>query len=122
MIFQLVWQEDIRSDIISSIHFTGGKDDSVSMPVVAVVDKMNPQGDFYFGTESSLQFTITGKKILSSVGVSIHDPDGSYANISNYSSVLFKIEKFRKISYNIVREIIQQQGLMDKKQDDDDDK
>lgn len=112
----------IRSDIISSIHFTGGKDDSVSMPVVAVVDKMNPQGDFYFGTESSLQFTITGKKILSSVGVSIHDPDGSYANISNYSSVLFKIEKFRKISYNIVREIIQQQGLMDKKQDDDDDK
>lgn len=96
----------IRSDIVGGNHFIGGKVENTLMPIVAVIDKMNPQGDFYFGTESSLQFTMTGKRVLSSVSVSIHDPDGSYANVGQYSSVLFKIERPRKLTYNIAQEIM----------------
>ena len=96
----------IRSDIINQSNFLGGRKENTILPIVAVVDKMNPQGDFYFGTESSLQFTMTGNRVLSSVSVSVHDPDGSIANTSEYSSVLFKIEKRRKLTYNIAQEIL----------------
>lgn len=99
----------IRSDIISDSHFIGGRKENTIMPIVAVVDKMNPQGDFYFGTESSIQFTMTGNRILSSVSVSLHDPDGSIANVGDYSSVLFKIEKQQKLTYNIAQEIVLQE-------------
>ncbi len=105
----------IRSDIVSESHFLGGKKENTIMPIVAVVDKMNPQGDFYFGTESSLQFTMTGNRVLSSVSVSIHDPDGSLSNVSEYSSVLFKIEKPRKLTYNIAQEIMLEEEQQQKK-------
>lgn len=96
----------IRSDIISESHFMGGRSDNTIMPIVGVVDKMNAQGDFYFGTESSLQFTMTGKRVLSSINVSLHDPDGSRASVGEYSSILFKIEKPRKLTYNIAQELL----------------
>ena len=103
----------IRSDIIPNTAFLGGASANTSMPIVGIVDKMNPQGDFYFGTESSLEFMITKPTILSSVSVSIHDPDGQYANASRRSSVIFKIKRLRKLTFNIQAEI--QEKLKDKK-------
>ena len=108
----------VRSDIIAESHFIGGRKENTIMPIVAVVDKMNPQGDFYFGTESSIQFTMSGNRTLSSISVSIHDPDGSIANVSDFSSILFKIEKPRKLTYNIAQEIMlkeEQEKQMKKK-------
>ncbi len=105
----------IRSDIISDTHFLGGRGNNTIMPIVAVVDKMNPQGDYYFGTESSIQFTMTGNRLLSSINVSIHDPDGSKANVGEFSSVLFKIEKQRKLSYNIAQELLLEEESKEKK-------
>ena len=108
----------IRSDIVAESHFIGGRKENTIMPIVAVVDKMNPQGDFYFGTESSIQFTMSGNRVLSSISVSLHDPDGSIANVGDFSSVLFKIEKPKKLTYNIAQEIMlkeEQEKQMKKK-------
>ena len=52
-------------------------------------DKINGDGDFYFQQESSLVFTITKPLRLASLTCSIHDPDGSYARVSEQSTVLF---------------------------------
>jgi len=98
----------IRSNIISETPFVGGKKDNVYMPIIGVVDKINGDGDFYFGQESSLEFTITKPLSLASITCSVHDPDGSYANTSEQNTVLLKVQKQRNVSFNILQEILEQ--------------
>jgi len=98
----------IRSNIISETPFVGGKKDNVYMPIIGVVDKINGDGDFYFGQESSLEFTITKPLSLASITCSVHDPDGSYANTSEQNTVLIKVQKQRNVSFNILQEILEQ--------------
>ena len=97
----------IRSDIVPQSVFVGGKSNITNMPIVGIVDKMNPQSDYYFGSESTIEFTIGKPMKLSSITVSIHDPDGSYANVSNSSSVLFKIQRQMNVSFNVIGDILQ---------------
>ncbi len=97
----------IRSSIIEYPIATAGIHNINNMPIVAIVNKENPQNDFYFGGSDSRVFTITKPTRFSSVKVSIHDPDGSYSNVSPSSSVIFKIQKQINSSYNIVDEILQ---------------
>ncbi len=96
----------IRSSIIEYPIATAGIHNINNMPIVAIVNKENPQNDFYFGGSDSRVFTITKPTRFSSVKVSIHDPDGSYSNVSSSSSVVFKIQKQINSSYNIVDEIL----------------
>ena len=77
------------------------------MPIVGINTKENPQSDYFFGGESNLEFTIGKPMKLSSITCSIHDPDGSYANVNNSSSVIFKIQRIVNTSFNIVDEILQ---------------
>ncbi len=99
----------IRSNLITDTPFIGGKVNNTTMPIIGVVDKINGDGDFYFQQETSLVFTITKPLRLASLTCSIHDPDGSYARVSEQSTILFKLEKDRKITYNVAQEIIQEQ-------------
>ena len=99
----------IRSNIMEETSFIGGKKNNTTMPIVSVVDKINGDGDFYFQQESSLEFTITKPLRLASVMCSIHDPDGSYANVSEQSTILFKIQKDRRNTFNVAQELLQEQ-------------
>jgi len=56
-----------------------------------------------------VDFTITKPTIMSSVRVSIHDPNGSFANVDKNSSVLFKIQRQMNTTFNIAQEILQNQ-------------
>jgi len=98
----------IRSNLITDTPFIGGKVNNTNMPIIGIVNKINAEGDFYYSTESSLEFTITKPLRLASLSCSIHDPDGSYANTSEQNTVLFKIQKNRTVSFNVVEDIIQQ--------------
>ena len=97
----------IRSNILEGTPFIGGKVNNTTMPIIGIVDKINGAGDFYSQQESSLTFTITKPLRLASVTVSIHDPDGSYARTSEQSTVLIKVQKPKKASFNVVSEILQ---------------
>ena len=99
----------IRSNIIKETPFIGGKVNNTTMPIIGIVDKINGDGDFYFGQESSLQFTITKPLRLASLTCSIHDPDGSYAKTSEQNTVLFKIERDRRVTYDVAQEIISEE-------------
>jgi hypothetical protein len=98
----------IRSNILSLAPFIGGKVNNTTMPIIGVVDKINGDGDFYFGSESSLEFTALKPLRLASISCSIHDPDGSYASCGEQSTILFKIQKSRNVSFNVVQEILQE--------------
>jgi hypothetical protein len=105
----------VRSNIVPSSLFSGGSGNSTALPIVGIVNKENPQNDFYFQTESDIQFTITKPTKLSSIQCVICDPDGSLANLGNDSSVFFKIS--RQLSYNpfIAEEILQEEVKNKKK-------
>ena len=96
----------IRSDIVPDSFFVGGKFDNTNMPIVGIVNKQSPESNFFFTTEADIQFVITRPTILSSINVSIHDPDGTYANTSEDSSVIFKVERYIDASFDIVDQIL----------------
>jgi hypothetical protein len=98
----------IRSNILQETPFIGGKINNTTMPIIGIVDKINGDGDFYFGQESSLEFTITKPLRLASITCSVHDPDGSYARCSNQSAVLFKIQRPKQVTFNIAEELLQE--------------
>ena len=98
----------IRSNLLSETPFIGGKKNNTTMPIIGMVDKINGDGDFYFGQESSLQFTVTKPLKLASLTCSIHDPDGSYANTSEQNTVLFKIQKDRNVTFNVLQQILEE--------------
>jgi hypothetical protein len=98
----------IRSNILEGTPFIGGKVNNTTMPIIGVVDKINGDGDFYFGQEGSLKFTITKPLRLASLSVSIHDPDGSYARTSEQSTILFKVEKSLTTTFNIAQQMLEE--------------
>jgi hypothetical protein len=105
----------IRSNILQNTPFIGGKVNNTIMPICGVVNKINNYGDFVFGEESSLVFTITKPLKLASITCSIHDPDGSYARCSEQSTILFKVQKDMRVSFNVIQDILQEEEQQKKK-------
>lgn len=105
----------LRSNIMEETPFIGGKINNTTMPIVSVVDKINGDGDFYFQQESSLQFTITKPLRLASITCSVHDPDGSYANVSEQSTILFKVQKDKRNTFNVAQELLEEEQQPQKK-------
>jgi len=100
----------IRSDIVPQSIFVGGRSNITNMPIVGTITKENPQADYFFAGESNIEFTIGKPVKLTSITVSIHDPDGSYANVNTSSSVLFKIQRQMNVSFNVIGDILQQKN------------
>jgi len=96
----------IRSDIIPQSIFVGGQSNITNMPIVGIVNKENPQSDYYFAGESDIRFTIGKPTSLSSIRVGIFDPDGTFANVGKTSSIIFKVERQVNTSFNIVGDIL----------------
>lgn len=104
---------NIRSDIVGNSSFVDGTGNT-RMPIVSIVNKQNPVGDFYISPETDISFTITKPTRLSSINVSITEPDGSPAPVSLRSSVIFKIERIRTLNTNLAQEVFEK--LMSEKQ------
>ncbi len=101
----------VRSNILEDNPFIGGKKNNTVMPIIAIIDKMNGDGDFYFQQDSSLVFTITKPLRLASISCSINDPDGSLANTNEQNTILFKVVKQKQVTFNVLQELLQgQQG------------
>ena len=78
------------------------------MPIVSVMSKQNPAGDFYITPEADISFTITKPTRISDISIEITEPDGTPAPISERSSVIFKIERIRKLNTDVAREVFDQ--------------
>ena len=94
----------IRSDIITDTKYAGNNGDT-AMSVIGVVDKIYPVNDFITGSSAPINFTITAPRTLSSVKVAITDPDGKYSIVDGNSSILFKIDRLRRLDTNVAQEI-----------------
>jgi len=79
------------------------------MPIIGIVNKITPSADFYTQQESSLEFTVLKPMRLASLTTSIHDPDGSFANVGDQSAVLIKIQKPVAVTFDVATELLEEQ-------------
>mgnify|MGYP003646336842 FL=1 len=98
----------VRSNIIPQARYFGSSDSSIPLPVVAVVEKVSQSGDFFNLSAGRLNFTITQPTMLTDITTSIHDPDGSYSNLSPNSAVLYQVERQVRADMNVVSTILGQ--------------
>lgn len=97
----------IRSDITDDSFYIGSKDSGQPLPVVAVVNKINGDGDFFFQENEGVQHTFTKDKVITNITTSIHDPDQSFSKVNNDSAVIYKITKNIPASFDIISQIQQ---------------
>ena len=97
----------VRSDILDTTHYLGGSDSGLPLPVVGIVNKINGYGDFFFSdTPSSMIFTATKRKVITSITTSIHYPDQTFAKVNRDSAVIYKIIKQQPAEQDILNEIM----------------
>ena len=99
----------IRSDIIPQSSFISGNGNT-HLPIVGIVNKQSPQGDFYISQSSELTFTVTKPQILTAIKVAICDPDGDYAILNDRSSVIFKLTRDRQIDTKVAQDVFAKFG------------
>lgn len=96
----------IRSDLIddTSAYF-GSIDSGQNLPVMGIVMKNYNSGDYIYGEESSVQFTVTKPKVVTSITTSITDPDGTYSKVDDSSAVIYKIQKNKSYPVNLLQQL-----------------
>ena len=104
----------IRSSIIPYLNYTGSKNSNTLLPVLAIVNKINGDGDFYFETSSNMSFIANKSFTVNNIYTSIHDPDGSYSNVSLDSCVIIKVIK-NVVMVDAVQQILEEEESKKKK-------
>jgi hypothetical protein len=99
----------IKSDLIDVDSYRGGGDSGQRLPVVGHVTKSTLNGDFFVAGDSSVEFTVTKSKPITSITTAIVDPDGSFSELNDNSAVLYKIQKAQQLPINILAEIMKGQ-------------
>jgi len=89
----------IRSNIIAQDSFIASLGNR--LPIIAVVNKVNGYADYYTKEEEGVEFTATKPFTINSITTSIHNPDGTLADVSESSSVIYKIKKSKNITLNL---------------------
>ncbi len=97
----------IRSDVTDDSFYIGSKDSGQPLPVVAVVNKINGDGDFFFQENEGVEHTFTKDKVITNITTSIHDPDQTFSKVNNDSAVIYKITKNIPASFDIISQVMQ---------------
>ncbi len=105
----------IRSDIMQQKNYVGSSDSGMPLPVVGIVDKMNGQGDFFFQQSEEMIFTNTEDRVITDIKTSVHNPDGSLANLDGNSCVLYRINKMIQADLTPVQTLLQSKKKKDQK-------
>lgn len=92
----------IRSDIIDNNPYVGGQDSKTTLPVCGLCDKQYSGADYFFGSDNEFTFTITKKKVITSITTAITDPNQSFARVDNDSAVIYKIMKNRRDEEDLI--------------------
>jgi len=102
----------IRSSLIDdNVQYIGNsKNSKAKMPIIAVVNKINGEGDFYFGESSDFEFVVTQEKTITSIQTALLDPDASYIKCNNDSAVIYKIQRKITNNFSIAEQILLNQA------------
>ena len=93
----------VKSNIIADSFYLK---DKTPLPIVAVVNKENGFGDFYFSQESQMIFTITNPTTLSEIHTEIYNADMTPARCDRHSGIIYKIEKLVQSNPDLIQQLI----------------
>ncbi len=98
----------IRSDLLlsSSNNYIGGRDGNANLPIIAMVNKENGFGDYFFSAGSDASFTITKDNSVCEITTMITNPDQSLANVDDGCCIIYKIERNRILDNSILQELL----------------
>ena len=103
----------VRSDILDSSDYIGGRDSGELYPVIGVIPKISDYADYYVNTTTDMEFVFTRPKTITSIRTSIHRPDQTLANVDTGSAIIYKITKqIPDNRFNIVEQILSQKPKM----------
>lgn len=97
----------VRSSLLDNFTYLGSKDSGQGLKTIGIVNKINGEGNFYFQQENNLIFTITQPKTITSITTSIHEPDGSFAQINRDSCIIYKLNQTINSTLNPLAELLQ---------------
>ena len=95
----------IKSDLLNPTYI-GGREGTVSLPVIAVVDKSAGYGDFFNGAKDSTVFSNTIPRTIQNIRTSIVDADGSESRVDDSTCVIYKITKQIKSNSVVLENIL----------------
>ena len=97
----------IRSNIIDDTSaYLGSVDSGQNLPTMGTILKNYNSGDYFYGEESSVTFTVTKPKTITSITTSINDPDGSFCRVDDSSAVIYKIQRNKQYPVNLFEEFM----------------
>jgi len=97
----------IRSDIVPQHSYAGAQQGNTALPIVGLISKQNPASDYYFAGQQSVEHIITKPTTISSIQISVTDPDGTFANISKRSAVIFRIDRTSRLDLQVAKEVFE---------------
>lgn len=97
----------IRSSLLEEFSAIGGDPTGSNLPIMGIVDKYSAQNDYFLGNPTDLVFTCTKATTIADITTSIHDPDGTFANVNNTSAVIYKVVRNINRQTNIVQQILE---------------
>ena len=97
----------IKSDVLDTSAYHTGQSGN-SLPVMSVVDKVNDTNDFFVGGESTIEYTFTKDKTITSIQTQILNPDGTLASVGDNSGVIYKIQRTINNNLDIVQQVLQE--------------
>ena len=97
----------IRSDIVPQHSYAGAQQGNTALPIVGLISKQNPASDYYFAGQNSVEHIITKPTTISSIQVSVTDPDGTFANISKRSAVIFRVDRTSRLDLQVAKEVFE---------------
>jgi hypothetical protein len=103
----------VRSDIISQNRYLGGTTSGITLPIVTVVNKANPYGDYLNGIGGQMTFTNTVDRVITDIRCSIHEPSGEFARVDNNSAVIFKIDQQINADLDLVGTLLDSKNKQD---------
>jgi hypothetical protein len=97
----------IRSNIIDDTSaYLGSVDSGQNLPTMGTILKNYNSGDYFYGEESSITFTVTKPKTITSITTSINDPDGTFCRVDDSSAVIYKIQRNKQYPVNLFEEFM----------------
>ena len=95
----------IKSDLLNPAYI-GGREGTVALPVIGIVDKQSGYGDFFFGARDSTIFTNTIPRTIQNITTSIVNADGRDARVDDSCCIIYKIQKPIKSNKNVLENLI----------------
>jgi len=87
----------VRTNLVLNPDYIGGQSGYEKLPAIAYITRNYSEGDYFYSFTTNWNFTVDMPYVVSNIVTDIRLPNGRPAPIDNNSSVIYKINKLRRL-------------------------